>query len=141
MKRLFFVLLDILAIAFLGGGYVIQYFTKKKLGMVRWVNFHAMKIKEMMPVDILKYVAAIVMLILTVLVIGRYMKKKAEMGKTDAVMMAALMICSVGYLGLTIFLTSAVTPAYFLVLPLAGAAVLMLLIRNLIAVWTCRHEK
>lgn len=141
MKRIFFALLDILAIALLAGGYAIQYFTKKKLGMVRWVNFQAVKMKAVMPVDIIKYAAAIVMLLLAVFVVGRYMKKKSEMGTIDAIMMAALAFFSFGYLGLTFYLTSAVTPAYFLVLPMVGGAVLLLLIRNLIAVWTCKNEK
>lgn len=141
MKRFFFVLLDILAIAFLAGGYVIQYFTKRKLGMRRWVNFRGMKLEAAVPVDIVKYAAAIVMLILTILIVGRYLKKRAEMTKIDAVMMVILAAFSAGYLGLTFFLSGAVTPAYFLILPLAGASVLMLLIRNLIAVWTCKHEK
>ena len=35
MKKIIYTFLDLLTIAFLIGGYVFQYFTRKKLGMLR----------------------------------------------------------------------------------------------------------
>ena len=66
MKKILFVFLDLLSIAFLAGGYAIQYFTKRKLGMVRWVVFKNKQLQEQMPVDVLKYAAAAFVLILAV---------------------------------------------------------------------------
>lgn len=141
MKRVLFILLDLLSIAFLIGGYVIQYFTKRKLGMVRWVNFHERKVQEAIPIDLLKYAAAIVVLLLTILILRGFMKKRAGLGRLDAVMMAVLVILAVVYLGCTLFITIEVTRAYFLILPMIGAAALLQVIRNAIAVWMCRNEE
>ena len=43
MKKISYIIFDLLTIAFLIGAYAIQYFTKKKLGMLRWVNYHNMQ--------------------------------------------------------------------------------------------------
>ncbi|MDO4312158.1 MAG: hypothetical protein Q4C52_03625 [Eubacteriales bacterium] len=141
MKRILFVLLDILSAAFLIGGYVIQYFTKNKLGMVRWVNFQERKTREAVPVDILKYAAVIVVLLLAVIIIREFLKKRLNLGRLDGVMVAVMVILVAGYLGATLFVTIEVTPAYFMVLPMIGAAALLQVIRSGIAVWTCRDEK
>lgn len=134
MKKILFLLLDLLSIAFLIGGYTIQYFTKRKLGMVRWVNFHERKVQEMLPVNTLKYAAAIAVLLLTIIVLKSFIKKKAASGRLNAVMMAVSVILTVVYLGCTVFITIEVTPAYFLILPMIGAAALLQIIRNAIAV-------
>ena len=67
MKKIIYTFLDLLTIAFLIGGYVFQYFTRKKLGMLRWVNYQNMQIQKN-PVT-----AAIVLI---VLIIVGYRKKK-----------------------------------------------------------------
>lgn len=141
MKRILFALLDLLTIAFLAGGYVMQYFTKRKLGMVRWVNFQERKIQEAIPVDVVKYAAVIVVLLLTIMVVRGFMKKRKSIGKIDTVMMAVLGILVLVYLGFTLFLTIEVTRVYFLILPMVGAAALLQVIRSGIAVWTCKDEK
>ena len=47
MKKISYIFFDLLTIAFLIGAYAIQYFTKKKLGMLRWVNYHNMQFQKM----------------------------------------------------------------------------------------------
>lgn len=141
MKRILFALLDLLAIAFLVGGYIIQYFTKRKLGMVRWVTFKTSKIQEAVPVDMLKYAAAIVLVLLAVLVIRSFVKKRTKMGKIDTVMVAVMVILTVVYLGFALLITSEVIRSYYLILPMIGAAPLMVVIRNSLAIWMCKNEK
>ena len=46
MKKISYIFFDLLTIAFLIGAYAIQYFTKKKLGMLRWVNYHNMQFQK-----------------------------------------------------------------------------------------------
>jgi len=141
MKKALLVLLDLLSIAFLIGAYVIQYFTKRKLGMLRWVTFKVSQIKEAMPVDILKYAAVIVVLLLTAMIVRSFMKKRKSLGMTDMVMVAVLIIFAAIYLGFTLFVTTEMIRSYYLVLPMIGAASLMLVIRNGFAVWMCKDEK
>lgn len=141
MKKILFGLLDLLAAAFLIGAYVIQYFTKRKLGMLRWVNHQRMKIQKAVPVDLLKYVAVALVLILVILVIVGYVKKRDELSRLAAVMTAVMVIIAVVYLGFTLFVNVESIRSYYLVLPMIGASSLMLVIRNSIAVWMCEDEK
>ena len=75
MKKIIYTFLDLLTIAFLIGGYVFQYFTRKKLGMLRWVNYQNMQIQKN-PYDILKYITVAAAIVLIVLIIVGYRKKK-----------------------------------------------------------------
>ena len=74
MKKIIYTFLDLLTIAFLIGGYVFQYFTRKKLGMLRWVNYQNMQKNPVY--DILKYITVAAAIVLIVLIIVGYRKKK-----------------------------------------------------------------
>ena len=76
MKKIIYTFLDLLTIAFLIGGYVFQYFTRKKLGMLRWVNYQNMQIQKNPVYDILKYITVTPAIVLIVLIIVGYRKKK-----------------------------------------------------------------
>lgn len=76
MKKIIYICLDLLTIAFLIGGYVFQYFTRKKLGMLRWVNYQNMQIQKNPVYAILKYITVAAAIVLIVLIIVGYRKKK-----------------------------------------------------------------
>ena len=101
MKKIIYIFLDLLTIAFLIGGYAFQYFTRKKLGMLRWVNYQNMQIQKNPVYDILKYiiVAAIVLIVLSI--VG-YRKKKELLGKIDFVMIVIMQILGISYMKLYI---------------------------------------
>lgn len=141
MKKAACALFDLLTIAFLIGAYVIQYFTKKKLGMLRWVNYHNMQFQKNAVYGILKYITVVVAIVLIVLIIAGYKKKKEMLGKLDLVMIVIMTILGIIYLGLTVFKSIETLPAYYFLMPLFGAATLMQIIRNGIAVGTTKNEK
>lgn len=138
MKRALYVLLDVLATGFLAGGYMIQYFAERKLGMVRWMNFQNMKIERDMPVDMLKCVALIVVAVLVAFVLFLYRRKRAYMGRTDGAMAGVMVVLTAAYMGFTVFASTSVTSAYYFIMPMLGAAALMTVFRNMIAVATCK---
>lgn len=141
MKKISYILFDLLTIAFLIGAYAIQYFTTKKLGMLRWVNYHNMQIEKVAVYGILKYITVIVAVVLIVLVIAGYQKKKEALGKLDLVMIVIMTVLGIIYLGLTVFKSIKTLPAYYFLMPLFGAATLMQIVRNGIAVGTTKNEK
>lgn len=119
---------------------MFQYFTRKKLGMLRWVNYQNMQIQKNPVYDILKYitVAAIVLIVLSI--VG-YRKKKELLGKIDFVMIVIMQILGISYLGITVLKSIESFPAYYFLMPFLGAATLMQVIRNGIAVGTKKNEK
>ena len=91
MKKIIYICLDLLTIAFLIGGYAFQYFTRKKLGMLRWVNYQNMQLQKNHVYDVLKSIESFL--------------------------------------------------AYYFLMPFLGAATLMQIIRNGIAVGTKKNKK
>ncbi len=141
MKKIIYTFLDLLTIAFLIGGFVFQYFTRKKLGMLRWVNYQNMQIQKNPVYDILKYITVAAAIVLIVLIIVGYRKKKELLGKIDFVMIVIMQILGIIYLGITVLKSMEVLPAYYFLMPLIGAATLMQIIRNGIAVGIKKNEK
>ncbi|WP_448863390.1 hypothetical protein [Dorea sp.] len=141
MKKLVYILLDLLTVVFMIGAYAVQYFTRKKLGMLRWVNYQNMQIQKNAVYGILKYITVVVTIIFIVMIIAGYKKKKAMMRKLDLVMIVIMSLLGIFYLGITVLKSIEVLPAYYFLMPLVGAAVLMQIIRNGIAVGTKKNEK
>ena len=141
MKKIIYICLDLLTIAFLIGGYAFQYFTRKKLGMLRWVNYQNMQLQKNHVYDILKYITVVTAMVLIVLIIVGYRKKKELFGRIDFVMILIMQILGIIYLGITVLKSIESFPAYYFLMPFLGAATLMQIIRNGIAVGTKKNEK
>ena len=137
MKKISYIFFDLLTIAFLIGAYAIQYFTKKKLGMLRWVNYHNMQFQKNAVYGIVKYITVVVAIVL----IAGYKKKKEMLGKIDLVMIMVMSVLGIVYLGITIFKSIETLAAYYFLMPLFGAATLMQIVRNGIAVGITKNEK
>ena len=138
MRRVMFFLLDIFSGLFLIGAYVIQYFTKRKLGMSRWVVYHQMKYQKMIPVDLLKYVAVIILFFLVLFIVRSFCRQKNH-GAIDKARIVCMLLLFVFYLGFTMIMNVGTIRSYYLALPLIGLSVVMQIIQNLMVV--CTDEK
>lgn len=119
---------------------MFQYFTRKKLGMLRWVNYQNMQIQKNPVYDILKYITVVAIVLIVLSIVG-YRKKKELLGKIDFVMIVIMQILGISYLGITVLKSIESFPAYYFLMPFLGAATLMQIIRNGIAVGTKKNEK
>ena len=119
---------------------MFQYFTRKKLGMLRWVNYQNMQIQKNPVYDILKYITVAAIVLIVLIIVG-YRKKKELLGKIDFVMIVIMQILGISYLGITVLKSIESFPAYYFLMPFLGAATLMQIIRNGIAVGTKKNEK
>ena len=70
-----------------------------------------------------------------------YKKKKEMLGKIDLVMIMVMSVLGIVYLGITIFKSIETLAAYYFLMPLFGAATLMQIVRNGIAVGITKNEK
>ena len=111
MKKISYIFFDLLTIAFLFGAYAIQYFTKKKLGMLRWVNYHNMQFQKNEVYGIVKYITVVVTIVLIVVIIAGYKKKKEMLGKINLVMIVVMSVLGIVYLGITVFKSIETLPA------------------------------
>lgn len=133
MKKICYLLLDILTAAFLCGGYIIDYFTRRKLGMLRWINYYTMKYQKLLPLDVLKYAAAAAASVIVILLLLRLFKKWKQLGLGDKIMAAVMTVIWLFYLVLSLLASQSSMRAYYFVLPLTCLALLAQIIRNLLS--------
>ena len=105
------------------------------------MNYQNMQLQKNHVYDILKYITVAAAMVLIVLIIVGYRKKKELLGKIDFVMILIMQILGIIYLGITVLKSIESFPAYYFLLPFLGAATLMQNIRNGIAVGTKKNEK
>ena len=105
------------------------------------MNYQNMQIQKNPVYDILKYITVAAAIVLIVLIIVGYRKKKELLGKIDFVMIVIMQILGISYLGITVLKSIESFPAYYFLMPFLGAATLMQIIRNGIAVGIKKIEK
>lgn len=105
------------------------------------MNYQNMQLQKNHVYDILKYITVAAAMVLIVLIIVGYRKKKELLGKIDFVMILIMQILGIIYLAITVLKSIESFPAYYFLMPFLGAATLMQIIRNGIAVGTKKNEK
>lgn len=140
IKWILYLLADILMIGCYAGACLFQNFTKKKLGMLRWLNFTETRIMEKVPIDILKYVVPIIVLVIAILVAKYYISKRKTKHWFAGAMVLVMLVVSLFYLGFTVTQSTGTYRAYYFMLPCIGAAALVQLIKTVIGVKICNRR-
>lgn len=125
MKKRYFCLALFFEAAACMGAYCIQYFTAKKMGMLRWVNNLCNKWSSRINIDSLN---KLLMLLVSVLAVALlvYTMKKLGLKSRGMTALSAMSFCTVGiYIVYTLRYTRRLMAAYYLVSPilLLGAAI------------------
>ncbi|MCI8884730.1 MAG: hypothetical protein HFG87_01960 [Dorea sp.] len=138
MKKILYIISDLLIAALLAGAYIIQYFAKRKLGMNRWIVFKISKVKEALPIETLRYAAAAAVLVLAVLLIIVYSRRRKSYQKILLPMVIVTAVLAAGYLLFTLYFTQERIRAYYLMLPLIGLANAVQLGKTFAAMKLCK---
>ena len=141
MKKIVMIIFDILTLALLASGYIIQYFTKRKLGMMRWINFHTYKYQEMLPLELLKYVAVSVIILLTVFIICRFMKKRKAAKMIDKITITVMAVVTLFDFGFALFSSLESVRAYYFIMPLLSVAALMQIMKNFVVIGVLKEDE
>ncbi len=141
MKKIVMIIFDILTLALLASGYIIQYFTKRKLGMMRWINFHTYKYQEMLQLELLKYVAVSVIILLTVFIICRFMKKRKATKMIDKITITVMAVVTLFDFGFALFSSLESVRAYYFIMPLLSVAALMQIIKNFVVIGMLKEDE
>ena len=128
MKKIAYILALILEIAAFAGAWIIHYFARRKLGMVRYLNYKNMSWERDYPVDALKAACVAAAVVLTVLVLLLFVKKRKEASRLTAAMNVCMVMLTALYAGYTLGCSAEVmSDHYFIsILFLLAAAVQLL---------------
>ena len=138
MKKVLYIISDLLIAALLAGAYIVQYFAKRKLGMNRWIVFKISKVKEALPIEMLRYVAVAAVLALAVLVLLLYGRNRKAYQKIVLPMVIVTIVLAAGFLGVTLYFSQERVRAYYLMLPLIGLANVVQLAKTFTAMKLCK---
>lgn len=138
MKKILYIISDLLIAALLAGAYIIQYFAKRKLGMNRWIVFKISKVKEALPIETLRYAAVAAVLALAVLLVILYCMRRKSYQKILLPMVIVTSVLAAGYLLFTLYFTQERIRAYYLMLPLIGLANAVQLGKTFAAMKLCK---
>lgn len=141
MKKIVMIIFDVLTLALFASGYIIQYFTKRKLGMMRWINFHTYKYQEMLPLELLKYVAVSVIILLTVFIICGFMKKRKVAKMIDKITITVMAVVTLLDVSFTLFSSLESVRAYYFIMPLLSVAALMQIMKNLVLIGMLKEDE
>lgn len=128
-------LLEILAMV---GAYAVHYFTRKKMGMARYVIYKNQGWESIYPMETIKWMPVSVILIISLLIVVIFWTTRKKAAKQITVMILGMSALSALYIGYTVFnSTETMRAYYFISLLLAIAAVIQIVMTAInIRRWT-----
>ena len=115
MKKALYIIASVFEIALLAGAWIIQYFTRRKMGMARYVVYKNHGWEAEYPMQFMQYAAVAVILILTVIVSAAYVKCKNQRSIQMTVMLVATILLSALYVGFTFMSGTDSLRAYYFI--------------------------
>ena len=139
-KRLYIVdtVLEVLCLA---GAYIVDYFTRKKMGMARYVSYKNYSWETKYPMRMLSYIAIITLSILTVAFLILFFQKIQERGRGEYIMAGAIILLTVLYVWYTLVFSREIQRSYYLVSALYGAAAFLQIVKAGTFLIRRRNEK
>lgn len=81
LNKIFYIILTVLQVLLLIGTYVVNYFTRKRMGMLRFVIYKNINWEQTYQIERLQYLAIIIFVALMILVLAIYLKTKSQLSK------------------------------------------------------------
>lgn len=141
MKKALYIIATVLEVLLLGGAYVFNYFTKKKMGMARWVVYMNQGWERGYPVPMLKNVVLAIVVILAVCVLVWFFVKRKELGKMVPVMVSIMSVLTALYTGFTLIYSKEALRAYYFISLMFAIAAVIQTVKTAIGILVCKNEK
>ena len=123
MKKLI-VLFNALIVALVAGAIVLNYFAQRKLGLVRWLNFHSQNIRNAVDIDTAKFVMLALVIVVAAVMVWRIFRTHKRDTRIVACMVFAIAVI-LAYAAVALFVTHEATKADVFIVILGGIAALL----------------
>ncbi|WP_099203366.1 hypothetical protein [Miniphocaeibacter massiliensis] len=134
MKKAGYIFLTLLEILLFIGCYVITYFTKKKMGMARYIAFKNQSIRKELDVDLIKNIFIVVILILTIIVLINFIVKRLKLNRISKLINFVMLITTIVF---TVFVSISSTEkikTYFYISLFLGLIALIQIIKAILSI-------
>lgn len=123
MKKLI-ILFNALTVALVAGSLALYFFAQRKLGLVRWLNFHSQSIRDAVDIDTVKYVVLALVVVVTAVMAWRILKAPKRDSRAVACTVFSIAIVLM-YTAAVFFATHEATKADVFIVMLGGIAALL----------------
>lgn len=140
-KKIFYTLITILQICMLIGAYMVNYFTHKKMGMLRHVVHKNYVFENTYPIETIKYTVIISLIVLMIGMLILYLKRKSNLNKIVNFMTVGMVICVLLFAGFTLIYSPEEMRAFYYVSAILGIMTLVQIIKTFIGIIWFKKEK
>lgn len=134
IKKIFYVLTTTIEILLLVGAYMVNYFTHKKMGMLRHVVHKNYVWEDKYPIQTIQYIAIIALITLMLLVLILYMKRKVRLKKIVTTMSITMVILVLFFIGFILIYSAEEIRAFYYISVMLGLMTLIQIIKTFIGV-------
>ncbi|WP_027702982.1 hypothetical protein [Metaclostridioides mangenotii] len=140
-NKIFYIVATLLEVSLLIGAYVVNYFTHKKMGMLRHVVYKNNFWEDKYPIVQIEYISIVLLVILMILVFTLYAKRKAKLKNSVLIMNIAMVLLVVFYTGFTLLYSTEELRAFYYMSLMLGVATFIQVIKSFIGVLFYKNEK
>ena len=140
-KKVFYIMTTIVEILLLIGAYMVNYFAHKKMGMARHVIHKNYVWENTYPITNIKYGAIIALIILMLLVLILYIKRKSMLKKIVTIMCITMVIFVLCFTGFVLVYSAEEIRAFYYISLMIGVMTLIQIFKTFIGVVWYKNEK
>ncbi len=125
MKKLFYWLITSIQFILLVSAYAVQYFSMRKMGMMRYLVYKNQLWQSQYPITLFRYAAVTILIILALICIMLYYKKMRTTGKRMLLDVSASVVLTIIFVFFTLASSPSGYRAYYLICILLALAALI----------------
>ncbi len=120
-----YILSSLIEIGLLAGAYAVDYFTKKKMGMVRFINYHTLKLEKAYPMAQIVMAVVAILILLAIVTVFLYGKRRNSLKTAVVPVVTITVLLTAGITLFAILTNKAVTRAYYFIFAMISLAALI----------------
>lgn len=144
MKKLskgFYIIVSILQVLSLIGMYVVNYFTRKRMGMLRFVIYKNSTWESSYPIAQIQYLVIALLAILMISILVFYLKRKSQLNKNTLSRNIVMIILVVIYSGFNLLYSTEDFRAFYFMSAMLAVATFLQIIKVFFVILLCKSEK
>lgn len=136
-KKVLYVVVTLLQVGILAGTYILNYFTTKKLGLNRKINYMSSQWEKNYPIPQIKIIVLLVLTVLSVLAICYYLKYKDSLQKKICLMLVVMGVLTVAVIVYILSCSIQKMRAYYIISMMLAAVAVLQQMKVFVAIRVC----
>lgn len=141
LNKVFYIVVSILQVLLLAGTYVVNYFTRKKMGMLRFVIYKNNNWENSYPIAQIQSLIIILFIVLMILTLVLYLKRKSQLNKNVLRANIVMVVLVSIYSGFNLLYSTEDFRAFYFMSAMLAVATFLQIAKTFFTVLLCKNEK